>query len=634
MANTSHLRAINPRLGTYFGIFASAFVAIVLTTLILEQLSVSENVLRWVMVAGPVLLYALIGLSSYCASPADFFTAGRRVPPVFNGVVLAILTVGGTGIVAVTGAIFLIGYDALCIVIAWSAGLVVMAVLIVPCVRKLGAYTIPGFLGLRFDSRLLRVASAVMLVLPALFILVAEIKIGALVAGWMLGVPISTLIPVGASIIAATVILGGMRSATWSGTAKAIGVLLALAVPVTIVAVMMTNMPVPQFSHGPVLKALGKLEKAQGLLIAFVPPFTFDLPGQGFEPILKRLAAPFGSIGRGSFIIASFVFMAGIASLPGLLARTNTSRGVYEARKSLGWAVVIVGVIALTLSAIAVFLRYTLMDEIIGIPADRLPAWFATLVQAGFASYDNQVARLALEGVSFKRDAVLLALPIAVGLPAVFVLLALAGALTAALASAAGRLVALAAMLSEDIVLAGRPERVADPVRVALARVTVAVAAIVGAWTASSMPSDPLRLVLWALALAGSSAFPVLVLAIWWKRINAWGALGGMLVGFCIALFCILAGQVPLFGLDPALAGVVAIPLAFAAAFAISLATPAPRRAALELVRDMRNPGGEAVHDRQARMLRVKKHQANRSAGEDRVVSQPTGRSSSQPTTS
>ena len=634
MANTSHVRTINPRLGIYFGIFASAFVAIVLTTLILEQLSVSENVLRWVMVAGPVLLYALIGLSSYCASPADFFTAGRRVPPVFSGVVLAVLTVGGTGIVAVTGAIFLIGFDALCIVIAWSAGLVMMAVLIVPCLRKLGAYTVPGFLGLRFDSRLLRVASAVMLVLPALFILVAEIKIGALVAGWMLGVPVSTLIPVGVAIIAATVILGGMRSATWSGTAKAIGVLLALTVPVTIVAVMMTNMPVPQLSHGPVLKALGKLEKAQGLLIAFVPPFTFDLPGQGFEPIIKRLAAPFGSIGRGSFIIASFVFMAGVAALPALLTRTNTSRGVYEARKSLGWAVVIVGVIALTLSAIAVFLRYTLMNEIIGIPVDRLPAWFATLVQAGFASYDQQVARLALEGVSFKRDAIMLALPIAVGLPAVFVLLALAGALTAALASAASRLVTLAAMVSEDIVFAGRPEKISGPVRLVLVRAAIVIVAVVGAWAASSMPSDPLRLVLWALALAGSSAFPVLVLAIWWKRINAWGALGGMIAGFSFALMCILAGYVPLLGIDPELAGVVAIPLAFAATMTISLMTPAPKRAVLELVRDMRNPGGEAVHDRQARLLRVKKHQANRSAREDRVVSQPTGRPSSQPTTS
>ena len=631
MANSSHVRMVNPRLGTYFGIFASAFAAIVLIALILEQLNASEGVLRWVMVAGPVLLYALIGLSTYCASPAEFFTAGRRVPPVFSGVVLAVLTVGGTGIVSVTGAIFLIGFDALCIVIAWSAGLVMMAVLIVPCLRKLGAYTVPGFLSMRFDSRLLGIASAAMLALPAVFILVAEIKIGALVAGWMLGLPIDTLVPAGVALVAGTVILGGVRSSTWSGTAKAIGTLVALAVPVTVAAVMMTNMPVPQLSHGPVLKALGKLEKAQGLLIAFVPPFTFDLPGQGFEPILKRLAAPFGSIGRGSFIIACLVFMAGVAALPGLLTRVNTARGVYEARKSLGWAVVVVGVIALTLSAIAVFLRYTLMNEIIGIPVDRLPAWFATLVQAGFASHDSQVSRLALEGVSFKRDSIMLALPIAVGLPAVFVLLALAAALAAALASAAARIVTLAAMLSEDIVLAGRPEAVSDRIRMVLARVAIAIVAIVSAWIALSMPSDPLRLVLWALALAGSAAFPVLVLAIWWKRLNVWGATAGMTAGFAIALLCILAGQIPLTGLDPALAGVVAIPVAFGVAFTVSLLTPAPKRVAMELVRDMRNPGGEAVHDREVRMLRVKRHQANRSGRDEAVVSQPVSRPASQP---
>ena len=62
-----------------------------------------------------------------------------------------------------------------------------------------------------------------------------------------------------------TVILGGMRSLTWSSSAQAIAALLALIVPVAIVAVMVTNFPLPQLTHGPLLRALVHSEAAQGV---------------------------------------------------------------------------------------------------------------------------------------------------------------------------------------------------------------------------------------------------------------------------------------------------------------------------------------------------------------------------------
>nr|HML44700.1 sodium:solute symporter [Hyphomicrobium zavarzinii] len=131
---------VNPRLGTYFGIFMSAFVALTLLVLILEGLGVSDSTLRLAMFLGPIAFYAIIGLAAYSSEPIDYFAAGRRVPAFYTGLVLAQTALGATGLVALTGAFFLIGFDALCIVIGGLAGFVVMAVLLAPFFRKFGAF--------------------------------------------------------------------------------------------------------------------------------------------------------------------------------------------------------------------------------------------------------------------------------------------------------------------------------------------------------------------------------------------------------------------------------------------------------------------------------------------------------------
>ena len=120
---------------------------------------------------------------------------------------------------------------------------------------------------------------------------------------------------------------------------------------------MVSNLPLPQMTHGNVLRLLTRMEVAQGVPIVLAPPLAFELPGEGVEPLVKRFIQSFGSVGSLSFILMSFVVAAGIAASPALLSRSGTTPGVYEARKSLGWAVLVVGLVLLTLPAIAVYLR-------------------------------------------------------------------------------------------------------------------------------------------------------------------------------------------------------------------------------------------------------------------------------------
>src|SRR5204863_7864515 len=203
------------------------------------------------------------------------------------------------------------------------------------------------------------------------------------------------------------------RSLTWASVAKAIAALLALAVSASIVALMVSNLPLPQMTHGNVLRLLTRMEIAQGVPVVLAPPLAFDLPGEGAEPLVKRFIQSFGSVGSLSFVLMSFVAAAGIAASPALLSRSGTTPGVYEARKSLGWAVLVVGIVLLTLPAVAVYLRALLLDQVVGQPGDRLPIWFQMLQQAGIARIEGKTQVVRLLGIGFERDAALFALPIA-----------------------------------------------------------------------------------------------------------------------------------------------------------------------------------------------------------------------------
>jgi cation/acetate symporter len=605
MSVTSRTRFVNPRLGTYFGIFASSLAGLVMLLLIFEELGTADALLRWAMLLGPIVLYAAIGLCVPTQEPLEFFAAGRRVPAGYTGLGIGVAAMGATGIVAVTGVFFLIGFDALCLMIGGLGGFVIMAVMLAPFLRKFGTFTVPSYLGRRFESKTVRLLSAALITVPALLMLAAELRMGAYAAGWLSGQPASLMIVLLVAAFIAMVGVGGMRSLSWSGSAAAIAAVLALLVPVTIVAVMVTNFPLPQLTNGPLLRALMHSEAAQGLPIVDAPALAFGLPGEGFVHIAKRFTAPFGAIGPTAFVVATLTVMAGIASSPWLIPRVTMTPGVYETRKSLGWATVYFSLIMLTAAAVAVYMRDYLMDVVKGGAPAAIPEWMRRLVDLGFASVDTAVP-LTYTGFAIARDAVLLSLPVAAEMPSVFVYFAATGIVAAALVGAGAVASALGNVIAEDVVNGLSWEPLPRTGRVHMGRLAIVGAAVVGGLVALVAPTDPLRLLLWSLALSGSTFFPVIVLSIWWKRMNAFGAIAGMSCGFGVAVLTILAGAANILGLDGALAGILGLPAGIAGAVLASITTPAPGRSVLELVREIRVPGGEVIYDREMRLLRLK----------------------------
>src|SRR6185312_5596608 len=138
----------------------------------------------------------------------------------------------------------------------------------------------------------------------------------------------------------------------------------------TAVSVIVANLPIPQLANGPMVRELVRNEVNEGLQLVNVWPLAFQLPGEGLAAITKPYTQPFGTIGPLAFVLGIFAIATGMASAPWLLPRVAAAPSVYEARKALSWATVFSGLVLLTLSSVAVFMRdfalETVMSERLG----------------------------------------------------------------------------------------------------------------------------------------------------------------------------------------------------------------------------------------------------------------------------
>src|SRR5262249_34545353 len=255
-------------------------------------------------------------------------------------------------------------------------------------------------------------------------------------------------------------------------------------------------------------------------------------------------------------------------------------------------------------------LRLLIAEQVVGSAGDRLPIWFQTLQQAGIARIASKEHVVTLASIAFERDAALFALSIAAGLPQAIVYLSLAGALAAALAGLAGCLLAGASMLSEDVMGGLMDDPPPERARLGTARTALLATALVGALLAAAAPADPLQLFLWAMAFSAAAGFPVLLLAIWWKRMTGRGALAGMVTGTSACALLLLLCETGALPLPGATAGLVGMLAALAAAGFATVSGPIPSRLALEVLNEVRVPGGETLYDREMRLARLKNRAA------------------------
>lgn len=601
--NTSYITP-NPRLGTGFGIFTSTFASLVVLLIILEQLGLARTWISQLIIVLPVVFYAAIGLFVRTAAIDDYFVAGQRVPPLYNGLALSANLVGGTGLLGLTGCFFFIGYDALPIALGWCAGLGLMAVLLAPYLRKMGAYTLPGFFSIRFSSRICRVIAALLLLPPVFMLLVSELSVGRSIASVFLNVNPNFILQIGCLLLTITVIFGGMRALTWTQCAQFIVVILSISVPLIAVSIMVTNLPLPQLSFGTIIQQLTEIEAERGVVQPFAQPLSAVLPGMDAAPVSQPFGVILQSLGAGDFLALTICFMLGAAVLPTQIARMSTTPSVSSVRKSIGWAALLVGFMVLTIPAFAAFTKFQAALDLLGVPASQIPDSGAVLSQLGLLEISPNSLDPALGNakVLFHRDFVALMLPVLNNFPFVLIGLIGAAALAAVMAAAGGQLVALANVISNDFY---HPfHRTASPARrLIIARIGL-LAIVIGAYSfVVQNDFDPLRMLIRAFSLSAGAFFAPLVLAIWWRGLTQFGAICGMVAGFAVTAMQFIAEPgIAFLGVDPLTAGVLGVPISALAAVGGSILSPKPSAEILDIVNEIGLPSGETVHARLTRL--------------------------------
>ena len=595
----------NPNLGAYYGIFTSAFVCLVISLAMFEQLGWQETWLARTMMLTPLLLYLAIALCTRTVDVEEFFASGRRVPPVYNGAVLAAVLVGGTGFFAYTGTLFFLGFDGLAIGLAWTTGLLVSGLLFVPYLRKAGAYTLPAFLGHRFRSRSLRAMASLLQLPPAAFLLAAEIKVAALIGVMFLPVSYQLAVAAVAAMIAWVTIVGGMRSLTWTASAQFIVSAVGFAVPLIIVTVLFTNVPAPQLTYGEMFEPLKRSESIAGISPTTPGELATALPAAQPKPSIKPFLQAFGAVSQTDFLTLFLCLTLGTAALPSLLARSGVTSSVADQRRSVAWAAFFVALFAISAPALAAFVRHLMFQDIAQAPASALPAWFNDLSAHRLIVTQDANADGAIEASELfvARDGIALALPMAARLPFVCTALMAAAGIAVALAAASSHLFTVAGSLADDFIRPIDPRNEVLP-RIVVAWVAIAATALSAGVFLALADIDVLQAAVTALAFAAATFFPTLLLAIWWKRCTWLGAMLAISVGVAAMAAALAFGGTPVAGqfrLTTVIAALMGAALGLIAGLIGSLIGPKPSPAQLAYFEELGDPGGDALYDRALR---------------------------------
>lgn len=560
-----------------FILFAAGVLLVVAVLGFLEmQFELEESALGWVLLILTITMYAVIGISNRAHSSEDYYVAGRRIPAFFNGMAIAGDWMSAASFISMAGILWMLGFEGLAYIIGWTGGYVLLALLLAPYLRKFGQFTIPDFIGARYGGSIARLLAALITVAISFTYVTAQVTGIGIIMNRFLGVNYLLGVAMGLGAVLFCSYLGGMRAITWTQVAQCIVLLVAYLVPVTLLSLRDTGIPLPQLMYGKALKHIVDFEAANQVANSYVTPFNDWTPYNFFALML--------------------CLMLGTAGMPHILVRFYTVPNVNAARRSVNWAMVFILMLYFTAPAYAAFSRWEVLQNVVGKPITSLPAWAATWAQSDLLKIDDKNGDGILEWneLEIHPDLVVLATPEIAGLPQTIAALVAAGGLAAALSTADGLLLVISAALAHDVYTRTLSPGSTSRTRLFAGRLAVFAVALAAGITATRRFAIIVQLVAWVFSFAAATLFPVLVLGIFWKRTNARGAIAGMLTGAFVTLtYMVLNLLDPNFnvlGITNVAAGIFGVAANFATTIVVSLLTAPPTQETMALVDSLRQP--------------------------------------------
>jgi cation/acetate symporter len=645
-----------------------------------EQNGVSRTWLGPFFLFATVMVYAAIGIYGRTTDPEEYYVAGRRIPPFYNGMAAAADWMSAASFISLAGGLYLQGFGGtaaqpggLAYVLGWTGGFCLVALLVAPYLRRLELYTVPDYFAYRYGGRWPRIIAALAAILCSFTYVVAQIYGIGLIASRLTGVQFEIGILLGLGGVLLCSFLGGMRAITWTQVAQYVILLLAFLIPVSWLAYKQLGNPLAPLVYGAQLQKIDELEtqliaspaekevQAEFLRRAAMYQAWIDDPEASLrreraaaqerirqlkarnadsarivaayrelaalpkdvnsalelwsrakqdsleraKPLggLPRHARPFAgnpdgtpqeqgvfNASRLNFLALVFCLMVGTAGLPHLLTRFYTSPTVAESRYSVAWALFFIALLYLSVPALAVLVKYEVMQGLVGSSFETLPTWIVqwakvdpSLISVADINGDGKVQ---FAEIRLGADIIMLATPEIGGLPYVVSGLVAAGGLAAALSTADGLLLTISNAMVRDIYSHEAGHQTTAEQRVILSKFALLGVALIAALVASLKPAEILPLVAASFSLAASAFVPAMVLGIFWRGATRQGAVTGMLAGLGVTIFYMLLhsatlrasfgvqGEPPLwFGILPASAGVFGVALGLVVAVVVSLLT-------------------------------------------------------------
>ncbi len=561
----------------------------------------------YILVGITFTLYIGIAIWSRAGSTKEFYVAGGGVSPLANGMATAADWMSAASFISMAGIISFAGYDGSVYLMGWTGGYVLLALLLAPYLRKFGKFTVPDFIGDRYYSNTARIVAVFCALLVSFTYVAGQMRGVGLVFSRFLEVDINTGVIIGMIIVLFYAVLGGMKGITYTQVAQYCVLIFAFMVPAIFISIQMTGNPIPQLGMGSTLN-----DGSGAFLLDKLDGLSTEL---GFNEYTD------GSKSMIDIFAITLALMVGTAGLPHVIVRFFTVKRVKDARKSAGYALLLIAILYTTAPAVAVFARTNMINTVSNQPYADMPEWFSTWEKTALIKFNDKngdgiiqyVADAKTNELTVDRDIMVLANPEIANLPAWVIALVAAGSLAAALSTAAGLLLVISASVSHDLIKKIIKPDISEKGELWAARGAATVAVVIAGYFGIDPPGFVAAVVALAFGLAAASFFPAIVLGIFYKKMNKEGAIAGMVVGILLMLFYMLKFKFGIFdggkeavaglkadwwfGISPEGFGTVAMIVNFIVSIVIMQFTPPPPQSVQDIVEDIRIPSGsgEAV---------------------------------------
>ena len=582
----------------------------------------SLKILTYVVVGLSFALYIGIAIWSRAHNTGDFYIAGRGVSPLANGMATAADWMSAASFISMAGLIAFLGYDGSVYLMGWTGGYVLLALLLAPYLRKFGKFTVPEFIAERYYSKTARIVAVICLIFISFTYVAGQMRGVGIVFSRFLEVPVTWGLLIGMAVVFVYAVLGGMKGITYTQVAQYCVLIFAYTVPAVFIAIQITGNPVPQIAFG---------SEVAGSGTALLDKLNDIVTSLGFTEYTS------GTKSKIDVFCITMALMVGTAGLPHVIVRFFTVPKVRDARVSAGYALLFIAILYTTAPAVGSMARYNLINTMqpgeVGsvdgnLAYDERPGWLDTWQQTGLVGFDDkngdgriqyyndanpdfaeQASSYGWQGneLSVDRDIMVLANPEIAGLPNWVIALVAAGGIAAALSTAAGLLLVISAAVSHDLIKGIVLPNISEKRELLAGRIAAAFAIMVAGYLGFDPPGWVAQVVAFAFGLAAASLFPVILLGIFFKRVNKQGAIAGMLTGLLFTygyieyfkgLFLKWAGapwgenvaEHWLFGISPEGIGIIGMCLNFIVAITISHVTAPPPEHIQHMVEHIRVP--------------------------------------------